>query len=172
MDLVLRVAGAVLSGFLFSQSAEFTQQYLQRLGGAADALRAVVQRFDASAATAGLSRGEAVDRLKGGTDDFVARQGSDAAATIARYEDVSRRYRDLVGTAPLFRPFLAASDPDREIVSGVADDYRPALPTTTDGLALTLLGLGGGWALGAGVAVGVRRRRKRLRASTTGDRVT
>ncbi|KQT64299.1 MULTISPECIES: DUF2937 family protein [unclassified Aureimonas] len=161
MDLVLRVVGAVLSGFLFSQSAEFTQQYLQRLGGARDELRAVVERFDASAATAGLSRGEAVDQLKGGADAFVARQGSDAAETISRYEDVSRRYLDLTGSAPLFRPFVLASDPDGAILSGVAGDYRPALPTTPDGLALTLAGLGGGWALGAGAAVGVRRRRRR-----------
>lgn len=170
MDLVLRVVGAVLSGFLFSQSAEFTQQYLQRLGGARDELGTVVERFDESAAKAGLSRGEAVERLKGGADAFVARQGSDAEETILRYEDVSRRYLDLTGTAPLFRPFVLASDPDGAILGGVARDYRPALPTTTDGLALTLAGLGGGWALGAGVAVGVRRRRRRRRLSAANTR--
>jgi hypothetical protein len=161
LDLVLRTAGAVLSGFLFSQSAEFTQQYLQRLGGAADALGAVVERFDASAAAAGLSRDAAVERLQAGPDAFVAKQGADSAATIARYEDVSRRYRELSSAAPLFRPFVALSDPDTAVLPGVAADFRPALPTTADGLALTLAGLGGGWAAGAGAAAGVRRRRRR-----------
>lgn len=161
MQLVLRVVGALLSGFLFSQSAEFTQQYLQRLGGAADALRTVVARFDASAAAAGLSRIEAVEKLRDGPDDFIARQGSDAAKTIRRFDEVERRYRELLRTAPLFRPFLAVHDPDSEVLSGVAGDYRPAVPTTPDGLALTLAGVGGGWVLGAGIAAGVRRRRKR-----------
>ncbi|KQT43134.1 hypothetical protein ASG43_16650 [Aureimonas sp. Leaf454] len=165
MKLVLRVSGAVLAGFLFSQASEFTQQYLQRLGGAADALRSVVERFDASAASAGLSRPAAVERLQTSPDAFVARQGFDAAETIARYEALERRYRELLRSAPLFRPFIALSDVDKAVVAGVAGDYRPALPTTPDGLALTLVGLGGGWVAGAGTALGLRHRRaRRIRA--------
>ena len=78
---------------------------------------------------------------------------------------MERRYRDLVRAAPLFRPFVALSDPDGAVIAGVARDYRPAIPATPDGLALTLAGLAGGWVLGAGLAAGFRKRRGRATVS-------
>ena len=56
VPLLIRVFAALLTGTVFSQSVEFTQQYLQRLGGAVDELEMVVERFDAGAARAGVSR--------------------------------------------------------------------------------------------------------------------
>lgn len=160
--LLVRVTAALFSGFLSSQSSEFTQQYLQRLGGAADELAAIVARFDRSAAAEGLPRDIAVERLRAAPDRFVARQGEDAAATIARFEAVARRYRDLVASPPLLRPFAAMSDPDWPILARVLDDFRPAMPVTADGLVLTAAGFSGGWALGAGASgiVGMRKRRR------------
>ncbi|MEF2547859.1 DUF2937 family protein [Aurantimonas sp. E1-2-R+4] len=80
--MIARVFAALLTGTVFSQSVEFTQQYLQRLGGAVDEIEMVVARFDAGAARAGVSRDAALKRLRGNSDPLAARQGEDAAATI------------------------------------------------------------------------------------------
>ncbi|MBC8129118.1 MAG: DUF2937 family protein [Rhizobiaceae bacterium] len=165
--LFVRVSTSLFAGLIFSQSSEFTQQYVQRLGGAANELAAVVARFDASAAREGLPRDVAVERLKSSADGFVARQGDDAAATIARERDVSRRYDALRAEVPVLRSFAALADPDWPMIARTVDDFRPAIPVTADGLFLTVAGFAGGWALGAGVsgAAGMRRRRKARRAA-------
>ncbi|HEX2018657.1 MAG TPA: DUF2937 family protein [Aurantimonas sp.] len=162
--LLIRLFAAILLGLTFSQSTEFTQQYLQRLGGAADELRQVVARFDESASSLSLSRQQALDRLQANADTLVVRQGADAATTIVRYEDVERRYRELLEAAPLFRPFLAAGDPDWAIAGRTGEDYRPALPITVEGLLLTAVGFGLGWACGAGCHGALRMRRRRRQA--------
>ena len=149
--LLFRVIAAFALCFLFGQSAEFSQQYLQRLGGNVDALRDVVARFDASAATSRLGRDEAVARLERNPDAFVARQGEDAAETIRRFEASEVRYRRLVDSAPLFRPIVALSDLDWTIVDHVREDYRPALPVTIDGLVLAVAGFILGWAGGSAI---------------------
>ncbi|MBO0903919.1 DUF2937 family protein [Jiella sonneratiae] len=160
-----RVLAALFGGFLFSQSAEFTQQYLQRLGGAADEMQAVVQRFEESARASDLTARQAIDRLKTNPDDVAVRQGSDAETNLERYGDLERRYRALVSTAPLFRPFEVAIDPDWTIAGRAASDYRPAIPATGDGVLLALFGFVAGWVCGAGGhgAVALRRRRSRTR---------
>ena len=162
--LLVRVFAAFAVCFLFSQSAEFTQQYLQRLGGAADALRDVVARFDTSASTSRLSRQEAVAQLKRNPDAFVARQGADAAETILRFDAMQTRYRQLASSAPLLRPFVALADPDWTIADRARADYRPALPITIDGLVLAIAGFVLGWA-GGSMAYGAIRmgRRRRVR---------
>jgi hypothetical protein len=159
--LVIRVVAALFLGGLVSQASELTQQYLQRLGGAVDALASVVQRFDASAAAAGLSRQTAITRLRQATDGFVARQGEDAATTIAQYGALRERYDTLTRNPPILRPFLALGNPEGALLQRTIGDFRPALPITGDGLFLTVLGFAGGWASGAGIAgaLGMRRRR-------------
>jgi hypothetical protein len=159
--LLIRVVSAIFLGGLASQASELTQQYLQRLGGAVDALASVVERFDASAAAAGLSRESAVTRLRKAPDSFVARQGEDAAATIAQYAELRERYDVLTRNPPLLRPFLALGDPDTAVLRRTLGDFRPALPVTGDGLFLAVAGFAGGWAAGAGIAgaQGMRRRR-------------
>ncbi|MEX6504729.1 DUF2937 family protein [Jiella sp. M17.18] len=159
--LLARVLAALVLGSAFSQSVEFTQQYLQRLGGAADELRIVVERFDDSARAMQLSPEEAMRRLKGNGDALAAKQGEDAAASAARYAAVERRYRNLKGTAPLFRPFVFAGDPDWAIARRTGGDYRPALPVTVDGLFLGFAGFVLGWALGSGAHGAVRMRKRR-----------
>ncbi|UIJ71607.1 DUF2937 family protein [Aurantimonas sp. HBX-1] len=161
--LLIRLFAAMLLGLTFSQSVEFTQQYLQRLGGAADELRAVVARFDEGARSFALTRQEALERLRGNADTLVVRQGADAETTIARFEAVERRYRALIEAAPLSRPFIAASDPDWPIARRTGEDYRPALPVSLEGLLLTLAGFGLGWAGGA-CCHGAVRMRQRSRA--------
>lgn len=166
--LLARVAPALLVGLGLSQSAEFAQQYLQRLGGAVDELRTVVERFDATAGAENLTRQEALDRLARNADPIAVRQGESAAAALARFDAVSRRYDELLRTTPLFRPFAMLADPDGAIIERAAGDFRPAVPVTPDGFLLAFFGFVGGWAGGAGAAGTVRRvvrRRRAVRAS-------
>ncbi|MBP0616323.1 DUF2937 family protein [Jiella mangrovi] len=168
-----RVVAALFGGLLFSQSAEFTQQYLQRLGGAADEMRAVVRRFEEGAAVSKLTPDQAIERLKRNDDEVAIRQGSDAEENRDRYRSLERRYQSLTATSPLLRPFEAAADPDWSVVSRAAGDYRPAIPATGDGVILALGGFVLGWACGGGahgaVALAKRRRKRRSEAAQTSD---
>ncbi|MCE7029023.1 DUF2937 family protein [Jiella sp. CBK1P-4] len=150
---------------MFSQSAEFTQQYLQRLGGAADELQVVVERFEESARASDLAPEAAIERLKQNADDVAVRQGTDAEANRERFAELERRYRALVSTTPLFRPFEIVVDPDWSIAGRAAEDYRPAIPASGDGIMLALAGFLAGWACGGGahgaVAMATRRRERR-----------
>ncbi len=166
-----RVVAALFGGLLFSQSVEFTQQYLQRLGGAADEMRVVVERFEESARASDLSADAAIDRLKQNADPVAVRQGTDAETNLRRYSDLERRYDALVSTAPIFRPFEVAADPDWSVARRAAEDYRPALPVTSDGVVLAVCGFVLGWLCGAGghgAAAAVKRRR-RAREPHSGD---
>ncbi|MCK5932349.1 MAG: DUF2937 family protein [Fulvimarina manganoxydans] len=158
------LAALALTG-VASQSLEFTQQYLQRLGGAADALGEVVERFDEQARAGGLERGEAIDRLTRNPDDFVAGQGRQMGQTIAEAEAIEARYIQLRETAPILRPVVFLQNPDWDIAERAFEDYRPALPVTMDGVVLTLIGFALGWMLGSmghgAVRLDKKRREKR-----------
>lgn len=125
----------------------------------------VVERFEESARAADLAPEAAIERLKRNTDDVAARQGTDAEANRERYAALDRRYRALVGTTPLFRPFEIVADPDWSIAGRAAEDYRPAIPATGDGIILALVGFLVGWGCGGGahgtVAMAKRRRERR-----------
>ena len=81
-----------------AQFPEFSQQYVQRLGGAVDELRIVVADFDASAQAAGLTREAALADLSG--SEFRDLRQGDMTRTIARYE----RLDDFKALASRFDP--------------------------------------------------------------------
>lgn len=162
--LLTRTVPAIALALSFGQAGEFAQQYLQRLGGAADALRNVVERFDVGAAAAGMTRSEALVRLESNPDVFVARQGSDAAETVREFEAAERRYRKLVTAAPFATVFVIAADPDWRVILRTAADFAPAIPAGAGGLLLTFVGFMLGWLGGTTVEGAVRLvRRRRLR---------
>ncbi len=57
---ILGLVVAVVCGAVTSQAPEFSQQYRQRLNGAQDELRQVIEAFDADAANNNLSRENAI----------------------------------------------------------------------------------------------------------------
>jgi len=83
MALLLRLpvlVMALLAGVLFSQAPEFSQQYRQRIGGAVDELRMVVDAFEAQAAASGLDRQGALSLYAASTQPFLRGQGEGNAA--------------------------------------------------------------------------------------------
>lgn len=148
-----------------SQYPEYAQQYEQRLGGAVDELQAVVEKFDAAAASEGLTRGEALERYAHNPDEFIVGQGGDMQATIDRYQRLSAHLADLQTAGPLERLTDMARYYDPEIGARAAETYKPAVPVTPEGIGLGAGGLAVGYALVALLARPFRSRRSRIRVS-------
>jgi hypothetical protein len=152
----------LVSGATLSQAPEFVQQYSQRLGGRVDELRGFVERFDADATAAGLTRVQALGEYQTQPSRFVTMRGQDAAATIVRYETYQRQLSALQGAGPFARLGVFVRDMQPEIADATWQDYQPAVPVTLEGVAHA----GVGFAVGAfltgliGSLFGRRRRRR------------
>jgi hypothetical protein len=128
----------------FSQFPEFTQQYVQRLGGAVDELSRLIRAFDADAAELGLGRDTALDQLATG-GDFGASRAERMAETIARHDRLAADLEALAGSGAFQRVALARHFGDPEIMERTWQAYRPAVPTTPEGLAFAGVGFLSGW---------------------------
>lgn len=142
-------AGALAGGFAAAQFPAFSQQYVQRLGGAAAALEQVVLDFDASAAGLGLTRSAALDQMIGTA--FVEARRMDMERTIARYEKLSHDLATLQEHGPFMRAYHARHFADAELARGTWAAFEPALPLSMASLVfaafgalVTALGLGAG----------------------------
>lgn len=154
---------AIVGGLGASQAPELSQQYTQRVGGAADELASVVERFDSDASQSGLDRNKALDEYNSGSQ-FVQTQGGRMRETVERYEYLSRLYAELKAAGPFARTWIIVRHSDRQIMRRTVDDYKPAVPTTTDGAAHAGAGAGIFGVLGAFIAYlfgGMKSRRNR-----------
>lgn len=142
---VLALAGGIAGAVALSQFPEFSQQYVQRLSGAADELRAVSIAFDTTARVAGLSREEALDKMGG--SDFQDRLRDDMRARIYRYERLNADYQALASAAPLQRLARFYRFRDAELAQRTWDDFQPAVPVTAEGAIFAGIGYAAGWAL-------------------------
>ncbi|KQT87106.1 hypothetical protein ASG60_14165 [Methylobacterium sp. Leaf469] len=150
MFRVLRTLGlalGVLAGIVGAQGPEFAQQYGQRLAGTVEELRRVVAGFEADAQATGHTRERAIARLRGDSDALVSRRGAAARADLDRLATLTAR-RAALDTAggPLGRLVALIRDPDLHLARATYEDYRPAIPTTADGLVAGLLGFLAAWA--------------------------
>jgi hypothetical protein len=159
----IALAGGFVGAVTTSQFPEFSQQYLQRLGGAVDALGEVVADFDVSAAASDLSREEALAQLQG--TPFLDRRGADMARSITRHARLSADLQMLEGQGPFMRAYHAARFTDREIAQAAWAAYQPAVPVSFAGLSFAGLGFALG-SLGSAGLVGLLRMpfRRRQRA--------
>lgn len=140
--LLAVVAG--LSGAVgLSQFPEFSQQYLQRLSGAVDELRAVVLSFDAAAAASGLTRDAALQELSG--SEFQTELQANLAGQIERFETLSASYTTLASAEPLERLTKVHAMADPDLARRTWDNFRPALPVTSDGFLCAGIGFLAGW---------------------------
>ena len=139
--MILRVL-AVFGGLAFaaasSQFPEFSQQYVQRLGGAVDALGEVVADFDASAAATGHTRQTALEALQG--TDFLDRRRTDMERTITRYDKLRRDLARIEGAGPFMRAYFASSFRDSDVGRATLGAYAPAVPLNASGLIFAGLG--------------------------------
>jgi len=135
----LLIAGCV-GAAIASQAPEFMQQYKQRLGGAIDELATVVRHFDNDANAAGMDRASALERYSRSADSFFVRRGTSMQTTIGRWHDMSDHWRAITASNPFSRLPVFLSGADKELISRTWNDYKPAIPTTPEGLAYSAAG--------------------------------
>jgi hypothetical protein len=137
VDRVLAVAGA----FLFSQAPEFFQQYLQRLGGHLDEARRTLAQFERTADAAGLTLERFIAQTAANADTAVARLGPVMRGALDRVQHLDAAYTSLREATAWTRPFAFLRHLDGSIARATWADYRPAMPTTLEGLAYAAAGM-------------------------------
>jgi hypothetical protein len=137
LDRLLCVLGAVL----FSQGPEFMQQYLQRLEGHLDEARLVLSRFQAAAAQAGLTLDQLVANAHQNADPGMGKLALVVAQTKGRVDQLGATDAALRGASVFSRPFVFLGHLDPEIARSTLAIYRPAVPTTGEGLVYALTGV-------------------------------
>lgn len=161
---ILALAGGLAGALSFSQFPEFSQQYVQRLSGAVDELRAVTFMFDAAASAAGRTREEALAELQSGRSELISGLGEGLAEKIHRYERLSADYQALAPATPVARLAHFWRLRDSELVQRTYEHYQPAVPVTVDGAITSGVGFVLGWGIIAALIGAITRPfRKRVR---------
>jgi hypothetical protein len=164
---VVAIAVGVVCGLGLAQFPEFAQQYSQRLGGRLDELRGFVERFDADAARAGLTREQGLAEFEKPGSSFLKDRGADAAFMIRRFAAFDTAKRALDTAAPFERLLVFVRTYDREVGQAAYADFRPAVPATLEGAVHAGAGFLGGVALST-LAFGLGRRSRRLGRTSPG----
>ncbi len=156
VTLVIGLAG----GALFSQAPEFAQQYRQRIGGAIDELRIIVDDFTKQAADHHLDRQQALDAYARSADDFLRDRGVSMRGTLERYERLVTQQSDLGSAAPVAKPFVLMRNADEGILANTWRDFVPGVPVSFAGLVWAAVGFICCWVVtalfGAGAKHAVR----------------
>jgi hypothetical protein len=137
LDRVLCIVGAIM----FSQGPEFMQQYLQRLGGHLAEARRQLAAFQNTAASSGLTMDELVQKTNANADQAVARLGGLMTDTMERVHSLQSAHDALINTALWERPFVFLRHIDPAIANATAAIYKPAVPTTVEGVLYALTGM-------------------------------
>jgi DUF2937 family protein len=137
LDRVLCVAGAVL----FSQLPEFMQQYLQRLEGHLDEARLALSRFKDAAAQSGMSLDQLVAGASQNPDPSMGKLGGVIRQAVARVDELGVADAALRRASTWTRPFVFLDHMDSGIARATLAIYRPAVPTTVEGLAYAGFGI-------------------------------
>jgi hypothetical protein len=133
LDRVLCVLGAVA----FSQGPEFMQQYLQRLGGHLSEARRHLFQFE----TVALRKGQSVDQYAANLKNTDMDLGQVVETSISRVNDLAAAEAAIRGASPFGRPFVFVQHLDNAIASDTWSVYKPAVPTTTEGLLYAAAGI-------------------------------
>lgn len=147
MRRALSIVGGLALGFGFAQFPEYAQQYEQRLGGAVDELRIIVDDFDRGAASFGLSREDALLRYATSPDEFINDRGFSMRETLMRYERLSADLARLQRAGPIQRAQLLPSYLDSDVGARALENFEPGMPATGEALAWGLLGTTAGYML-------------------------
>jgi hypothetical protein len=137
---MLSIVGGLALGFGFAQFPEYAQQYEQRLGGAVDELRIIVDDFDRGAASFGLNREDALMRYAISPDEFLQDRGLSMRMIIGRYERLSADLEALQNASPLQRVQFMPRYLDSDVGARALENFQPGVPATGEALAWGLAG--------------------------------
>ena len=137
LDRALCVIGAVV----FSQIPEFMQQYLQRLGGHLDEARRQLLQFQHAAAQSGLTLDRLIGQTTANADPAVARLGGVMTEAMTRVDTLAAAQSAIQNASLWSRPFVFLQHVDLAIARATWAIFKPAVPTTVEGLVYALLGM-------------------------------
>lgn len=137
LDRLLCVAGAVG----FSQAPEFMQQYMQRLGGNLDEARRQLMQFEQAATQSGLTLERFIAQTSTNSDTAVAKLGGVMTRAVSRVDSLESAQTALQNASLWTRPFVFIRHLDSSIAQGTWSIFKPAVPTTAEGLLYALLGM-------------------------------
>ncbi|OWV67170.1 hypothetical protein ATY76_16210 [Rhizobium sp. R339] len=161
---IVAIIAGLAGGTVFSQAPEFAQQYRQRIGGALDELRVIVEDFNRQAAAHQLDRQQALKAYAQSPDDFLRDRGVSMQSTITRYETLLSQQLKLGIAAPVAKPFVLMRNADDVVFANTWRDFVPGVPVSLAGLAWGAIGFIGGWIMAALLGIGTRRVVRRRRA--------
>ena len=138
------LAAGITGAAGLSQFPEFSQQYMQRLGGAVDELARQVDRYEADAAGQDMTLPTYLDALAA-EGPMAEVQAGNMAQDIARHAALSEALAQLKGAGPFTRARLAGLMGDRQIVERAWEAYQPAAPLTFEGVVFAAAGFLVGW---------------------------
>jgi hypothetical protein len=141
----LTLIGGMFGAAALSQFPEFTQQYMQRLGGQVDALSTVIGDFDTSARKADMTREAALASMGGSV--FLENRRTDMRATIERHRKLEDDLAVLSAATPIARVSMPHRLRDQTLVRATYETFRPALPLTLEGILSAAVGFVAGWAI-------------------------
>ena len=141
---VMALAGGLTGAAGLSQFPEFSQQYMQRLGGAVDELARQVQRYEMDAQKVGLTLDDLLVQLEA-EGPLSTTQSRNMRSDIARLDRLRTALDALEGAGPFTRAHLSARHSDREIAARTLEVYKPALPVTFEGAVFAGSGFFAGW---------------------------
>jgi hypothetical protein len=147
MRRALSIVGGLALGFGFAQFPEYAQQYEQRLGGAVDELRIIVDDFDRGATAFGLTREEALMRYAVSPDEFLQDRGLSMRMTIGRYELLSADLARLQNASAAERVQLLPRYLDSDIGARALENFEPGVPATGEAIVWALAGTALGYLL-------------------------
>lgn len=137
VDRLLCVLGAVC----FCQLPEFIQQYLQRLGGRLDEARRQLAQFTEVAAQSKLTLAEFIQRTGRNVDESVAQLAGVMSNTVTRVDSLAAADLAIRHASLWEKPFVFFAQLDPSIARATFDIYKPAVPTTIEGLIYAVLGM-------------------------------
>ena len=148
MSRIVRTAAVglgLLGAVTASQGPEYSQQYRQRLGGAIDELRRMVDRFEADARANAETRESAIARLRGNPDDLASRQGAAAQGNVERLARLEAHRQAMMGAGPFARIGLMLREGDTDLMRAAYRDFEPAMPVTEEGVLSAATGFAALW---------------------------
>jgi hypothetical protein len=134
-----------------SQGPEFTQQYLQRLGGWVDSYQDRVARLDTRAKQFDMTREQYIAALEASADPKVRKEAANIATWpiyLERYTGMQKMLQDDPSWMQPVRLMQNYNDPAfSPIIQATLAEYQPGAPITTEGAVFGGVGFVGGWIL-------------------------
>ncbi len=140
-------ACALLGAVLLAQFPQYFGQYLQRLGGHLDELRATVYTYEQAAAALGLTLDQFIEEHLLAESEVLAASGNIIVNLLERLHRLEQSMSALLQADPLNRWFIFLREADWSIARQTWSAFTPGVPTTAEGLAYAGAGLMLGWGL-------------------------